>query len=76
MPRWNAWLCRLGRPGNATAKFASSGRRGTPGVIAAIAPSATAIRTSRAQPSGSSASAKYSENAPMTARDQMREFVL
>ena len=55
MPRWKAWQCRLGSPGIAMPAMCSAPSRGAPAATEAMTPSATPMRTSRAQPDGSSA---------------------
>ena len=68
MPRWNAWQCRLGRPGSAmpamrSAPVARALRRDR---RRSCRPS-TSTRTSRAQPSGSSACSKNSSRRKSSA---------
>ena len=58
MPRWKAWLCRLGMPGSAMPGKLVALSGGVPVWTAVMLPSAMVMRTSRAQPVGSRAVGK------------------
>src|SRR5262245_33741882 len=77
MPRWNAWQCRLGRPGRAMpltwwAASWCAASRGASGVTPVITPSSIATRTLRAQPPGRKA---WSKNRIMVDRLPLSRYV-